>query len=227
MRRALQDTKENLTEFVQQGDYCLLLVGTADNDVPWILKIQEQLASETPGTLYFAFPDEFVSKDAYALEVANRLSLLLALENEQRQADSRETLEPFPDSMLAPRTAPKERLLVAFEHMTQWLTDPSEQRVVMTLMPLSEPPPEYYLFVSEFAIHKGVREPWMDNGRVIARDERATHVTSLACTMPKPTACWPSTSISAPTRWPPAWHKTRSILACRLQSACRTTCSWR
>ncbi len=179
MRRALQDTKENLTEFVQQGDYCLLLIGTADNDVPWVLKIQEQLAGETPGTLYFAFPDDFVSKEAYALEVVTRLNLLLALENEQRQADGRDALEPFPDSMLASRTPPKERVLIAFEHMIKWLADPSEQRVVMTLMPLTEPPPAYYQFVSEFAIHHGVREPWMDNGRLIARDERATHVTSL------------------------------------------------
>ncbi|HEY6725135.1 MAG TPA: hypothetical protein VI197_13970 [Polyangiaceae bacterium] len=180
MRRALQDTKENLTEFVQQGDYCLLLIGTADNDVPWVLKIQEQLASETPGTLYFSFPDDFVTKESYALEIANRLSLLLALENEQRGADGRDALEPFPDSMLAEKTAPKQRLLVAFKHMIEWLTDPSEQRVVMTVMPLTEPPPAYYQFMSEFAIHHGVREAWMDNGRIIARDERATHVTSLS-----------------------------------------------
>jgi len=180
MRRALQDTKENLTEFVQQGDYCLLLIGAADNDVPWVLKVQEQLANETPGTLYFSFPDDFISKEAYALEIANRLQLLMALENEQRQTDGREALEPFPDSMLAEKTPPKQRLLIAFKHMTQWLTDPTEQRVVMTLTPLTEPPPEYYKFISEFAIHNGVREPWMDNGRVIARDERETHVTSLS-----------------------------------------------
>lgn len=180
MRRALQDTKENLAEFVQQGDYCLLLIGTADNDVPWVLKLQEQLAAETPGTLYFAFADAFTTREEYALAIATRLQVLLALENEQRQADGREPLEPFPESMLSARTSPKQRLLVAFEHMQRWLTDLSEQRVVMTLMPLSEPPPGYYQFVSELAIHGGVREPWMDNGRVIARDERATHVTSLS-----------------------------------------------
>jgi len=180
MRRALQDTKENLTEFVQQGDYCLLLIGAADNDVPWVLKVQEQLEAETPGSLYFAFPEAFTTKEEYALEVAKRLQLLLALENEQRQADGREALEPFPDSMLAARTPPKQRLWLAFEHMTQWLTDLTEQRVVMTLMPMAEPPREYYQFISEFASYGGVREPWMDNGRIIARDERVTHVTSLA-----------------------------------------------
>lgn len=180
MRRALRDTKENLAEFVQQGDYCLLLIGTADNDVPWVLKVQEQLAAETPGTLYFAFADAFTTKEAYALSIGNRLQMLLALENEQRQADGREALQPFPDSMLANRTPPKQRLLIAFEHMMRWLTDLTEQRVVMTLMPLAEPPPDYYRFVSEFAIHGGVREPWMDNGRILARDERATHVTSLS-----------------------------------------------
>jgi len=180
MRRALQDTKENLTEFVLQGDYCLLLIGSADNDVPWVLKIQEQLAAETTGTLYFAFPDDFVSKEAYALEAVTRLNLLLALENEQRQADGRDALEPFPDSMLSAKTPPKQRLIIAFAHMKQWLANPSEQRVVMTLLPLNEPPPAYYEFVSEFAIYNGVREPWMDNGRIIARDERETHVTALS-----------------------------------------------
>ncbi|HEU5076466.1 MAG TPA: hypothetical protein VFU02_19885 [Polyangiaceae bacterium] len=180
MRRALQDTKENLTEFVQQADYCLLLIGTADNDVPWVLKVQEQLAAETPGTLYFAFADEFTTKEAYALAIAKRLELMLALENEQRRADGRAALDPFPESMLAAHTAPKERLRIAFQHMTRWLTDLGEQRVVMTLMPLGEPPPGYYRFVCEFAIYDAVREPWMDNGRIIARDERATHVTSLA-----------------------------------------------
>lgn len=180
MRRALQDTKENLTEFVQQGDYCLLLIGAADNDVPWVLKVQEQLESETPGTLYFAFTDAFTTKEAYALEIAQRLQLLLALENEQRQGDGREALEPFPDGMLAGRTPPKQRLWLAFDHMLRWLTDLSEQRVVMTLMPMAEPPREYYQFIAEFAIFNGAREPWMDNGRIIARDERTTHVTALA-----------------------------------------------
>lgn len=180
MRRALQDTKENLAEFVQQGDYSLLLIGAADNDVPWVLKVQEQLAAETPGTLYFAFADAFTTQEEYALAIANRLTLLLTLENEQRQADGRKTLQPFPDAMLAERTAPKQRLLLAFEHMFGWLSDLTEQRVVLTLTPLAEPPPDYYRFISEFAIHDGVREAWMDNGRVIARDERATHATALA-----------------------------------------------
>ncbi|MFZ5891772.1 MAG: hypothetical protein ACOY0T_12015 [Myxococcota bacterium] len=180
MRRALNDTKENLAEFIQQPDYCLLLVGATDADVPFVLKVQEQLAGEVPGSLYFSFGEEFVGKDHYALAIARRLSLLLTLENEQRRSDGRDELEDFPAEMLAPRTPAKRRILLAFQHMFQWLSVPTEQRVVLALMPIKlGDGPAYYEFMAEFAIRDG-REPWMDNGRIIARDDRATHVTALA-----------------------------------------------
>lgn len=182
MRRAINDTKENLAEFVQQPDYCLLLIGAADNDVPFILKIQEQLESELPGSLCFSFAEEFVSKEEYALAVGRRLSLLVELENEQRRGDGREELEAFPDEMLAPSMAPKQRIVTAILHMEKWLSDPSEQRVVMSLLPIQLPEPQargYYAFMCEFAM-RGEREPWMEHGRIIARDDRTTHVTALS-----------------------------------------------
>src|SRR6266487_6331994 len=121
MRRTIKETKENLAEFVQQPASCLLLVGSTDNDVPYFLKIQEQLQGEDPESIYFGFADDFTDEATYALAIAQRLTDLLRLGNEERAGEGRDVLAPFPEAMLAPTTAPRMRLVIAFEHMKQWL----------------------------------------------------------------------------------------------------------
>jgi tetratricopeptide (TPR) repeat protein len=177
MRRTILDTKENLQEFVQQPESCLLLVGAGDGDVAYVLKIQEQLQGEDPASIYFSFADDFLDEATYAQAIAQRLVDLLRAGNEERVAEGRERLAPFPAAMVAPATPARRRLILAFEHMKQWLPSEDEQRIVMALMPLRLSGGSYFNFVSQFA-ELAEREPWMRYGRVIGRDDRATHVAS-------------------------------------------------
>ncbi|HET9959033.1 MAG TPA: hypothetical protein VFQ61_31295 [Polyangiaceae bacterium] len=181
MRRALKDTKENLLEFVEQLDHCLLLVGMSDVEVPYVLKTLEQIRAENPASLYVAFADEFQGEHDYGLAFAQRLEQLLTLENEERAAEKRELLAPFPPDFTAPHTPAKQRIVLAFEHLRGWILDPTVDRVVIALVPMqAQPGPLYGKFVAQFAVHQGVRDPWMAYGRVIGREDRTTHSTSDA-----------------------------------------------
>lgn len=176
MRRALKDTKENLQEFVEHSDHGLLLVGTTEVEIPYVLKIIEQMRAEDPSSLYVAFADEFRDEPSYALAFAERLKLLLDLENEDRVKEKREALAPFPEEFTAPNTVPRRRVVLAIEHLRQWLADPESDRVVIALVPMQAVAgPEYGRFIAQFAVHDARREPWMASGRVIGRDDRNAH----------------------------------------------------
>lgn len=181
MRRAINDTKNNLCEFVEQPDHCLLLVGAAETEVPYLLKILEQMRSENLASLYVAFADEFQDEQQYALAFADRLKVLLDLENEERRGSDRPLLAPFPDEFTAAHTLPARRVVLAFEHLHQWLVDPAADRVVIAFLPMQAAPgPAYGKFIGQFAVHHGRREPWMEYGRLLGREDRTSHSTSAA-----------------------------------------------
>ncbi len=180
MRRTLREVRENLEEFVQQEDHSLLLVGGKDNDFPYFLKIQEQLEGEDPGSIYFAFADDFIDEQNYSLAIARRLADLLVLGNQERANEKRAELAAFPSTMFAAETPCRERLIIALKHMKQWLPNLNEYRIVITLIPLHAPPGNNYLkFISQFAQFEKP-ESWMKYGRIIVRDDRATHSNALA-----------------------------------------------
>ena len=181
MRRTIRETKENLEEFVFQDEYHMLLVGSADPDVAYFLKIEEQLQGEDGGSLYFSFVDDFIDQNSYAFAIAERLNEMLLADNEVRIREGRDALVPFPDTMLAPATEPRRRLLIAVEHMSQWLADPEENRLVITLMPLNMPPGDgYHRFLGLFARYDAPAEPWMQYTRLIGRDDRTTYQAAVA-----------------------------------------------
>lgn len=181
MRRAIKETRENLSEFVEQPDHCLLLVGAGETEVPYVLKVLEQMRGDNLSSLYVTFADEFQGEHQYALAFAERLKLLLELENEERTKDDRALLAPFPDEFTAPQTLATRRVVLAFEHLRQWLEDPALDRIVIAFMPMQAAPgPLYGKFIGQFAIHHAQRAPWMEYGRVIGREDRTTHSTSEA-----------------------------------------------
>jgi tetratricopeptide (TPR) repeat protein len=184
VRRTLRELRENLEEFVLQPDHALLFVGCTDNDVPYVLKTQEQLQGEDPSNVYFAFADPFVDAPSYALTIAQRFRDLFGLADAHRAEHGEPPLSPFPEVVFAPATPPAARIVHAMEHVAQYLPDRAEHRVVVSLLPLSlgttGPSADgYFQLLASFAAH-GAPAPWMQYGRIIGRDHRAGRPGSTA-----------------------------------------------
>jgi len=82
--RALQEIRDNCEEFIWQPDDHLLLVSDADSDVPYVLKVLEQVQGEDEASLYVMIADAFIDADSYAKMVAERCVALYAIANEER-----------------------------------------------------------------------------------------------------------------------------------------------
>ncbi|AKF03407.1 hypothetical protein DB32_000556 [Sandaracinus amylolyticus] len=160
----------------------MLVLGCTDNDVAFALKTQEQIRGAAVGDIHFSYAAPFVDERSWTLGMCETLRVHFELANEERAKKSIEALEQFPERMSAESTSPRERVLIAIEHFTQWLADPAEFRVVFSLLPTAiHNADAYYRFVGSFA-QLGEREPWMEHARVIVRDDRRARPLTQALT---------------------------------------------
>ncbi|MEM6990654.1 MAG: hypothetical protein AAF721_09160, partial [Myxococcota bacterium] len=180
MQRRLDEVRENFTEFVQQPDHAVLLVGCRDHDVAYALKTIEQLDGEDPSSLYICVAEDFADARSYALLVAERLEALYAGMNAALAERGEPQHPPFPPAMTAETTSPRDRIILAIEHLGRRLPNHEAHRIVLALMPLEIlAAGAYAAWVLEFTRGDEL-EPWMKYGRIVARDDAQGTTAGLA-----------------------------------------------
>lgn len=170
MRRLLRELQENLEEFVAQEGYALLVLGCEDVALPYVLKTLEGMEAQDPTGAFLNFAGRFRNASSYALE---SMAMLHAHREaaEGRRPPERPATPPLPAACLAAATAPRDRFVEAARYLRGLLASPTEQRVVLGLLPTEiEDPKGYAELVAQF-VPAGAVEPWHDAVRFVVRDD--------------------------------------------------------
>lgn len=137
MRRAFEELQEVLTEFVEQDEHTLLVLGGADSEMGYALKALEAVEAANEHDLFFAFPLPFQTASEWVTQVASLVSAQIDATNEHRAKDGQEPLPPFPLGLcIDVRIAPEARLRSVVEYL-DGLRPTSEARLVIALLPVS------------------------------------------------------------------------------------------
>lgn len=182
--RRLAEFRAHCEEFIWQPDDAVLLVSGGDGDVPYALKILEQVEGADEASLYVMIADDYLDADTYARTIAGRCVALYEVANAGRAERNEPPLAPFPERMNAPGVSPRERLVIAIEHLGARLPDAEDYRVVLALLPLVVHDwADYAQFVAEFTLLPPPApqrdEPWRAYARLFLRDQR-DHVIGAA-----------------------------------------------
>jgi len=175
--RRLAELRAHCEEFIWQPDDHLLLVSGVDGDIPYVLKVLEQVEGHDEAALYVMIADEYLDADTYACTIAGRCVQLYEVVNEERVRRNEAPLLPFPAALTQSRLDPHERIVLAIEHLGARLPNSEEYRVVFALLPLRiHDWASYAGFVAGFAVMlkagTAPRQPWQTYARLLLRDQR-------------------------------------------------------
>lgn len=175
--RRLAELRAHSEEFIWQPEDHVLLVSGVDNDMAYVLKVLEQVEGNDEASLYVMIADEYLDADTYARTVAGRCVLMYEVVNEERAKLDEPPLEPFPAEMTDERLPPRDRIVMAIEHLGARLPNPEEFRVVFALLPLTVHDwGDYAQFVADFTQLPPPApqrdEAWPLYTRIFMRDQR-------------------------------------------------------
>lgn len=175
--RRLAELRAHCEEFIWQPDDHLLLVASTDGDIPYVLKVIEQVEGADEASLYVMIADDYLDADTYARTIAGRCVELYEVVRQELETRKLPALEPFPKALTESKLSPRERIVMAIEHLGKRLPNAEDHRVVFALLPITVRDwPEYAGFVAEFARLPPPApqrsEPWPAYARIFVRDQR-------------------------------------------------------
>jgi tetratricopeptide (TPR) repeat protein len=175
--RRLADLYAHCDEFIWQPDDHVLLVSGVDGDIPYVLKVLEQVEGNDEASLYMMIGDPYLDPDTYARTVAGRCVEYYAMADAERQERGEPPLEPFPEALTQAPMSPRDRIVMAIEHLGVRLPDAVDYRVVFALLPMQVHDwGSYAKFVAEFTRLPPPApqrdEDWPVYARMLFRDTR-------------------------------------------------------
>jgi tetratricopeptide (TPR) repeat protein len=169
MWRKLDELKQTLSGFVEQRESLLLVVSSADLEVPYVLKTLEGIDDTSPSDLFLTFAEPFTRAPEYAAAIMKHLRGQMAVARAKGEGEPFPPLPAICDDEAAP---PPARLRAAVDHVAALVPARGGHKVVWGLLPLHVADQEGYArIVGQFVPWRGP-EPWMRGLRVVARDDR-------------------------------------------------------
>ena len=175
--RRLAELSAHCTEFIWQPDDHVLLVSGADGDIPYVLKVLEQVEGNDDASLYVMIADEYKDPDTYARTVAGRCVEYYAMADAELAQRNEPPLDPFPAALTELRMRPRDRIVMAIEHLGKRLPDFDDYRVVFAMLPMAiHDWSSWAQFVAEFTLLPPPApqrdETWPAFARLFFRDQR-------------------------------------------------------
>lgn len=173
--RRLTELRTNCEEFIWQPDEHVLLVSGHDSDMAYVLKVLEQVEGHDEASLYLSIADEYLDADNYARMIASRCIDVYDVVAKEIEERGEPPLAPFPAALTTNKQlSPRDRVVMAIEHLGARLPNTDEHRVVVVLLPLAVHDwVDYAKFIGTFARRAGAPpEPWSIYARLFLRDQR-------------------------------------------------------
>ncbi len=175
--RRLAEFRAHCEEFIWQPDDHVLLISGTDGDVPYVLKVLEQVEGHDEASLYVMIADAYLDADTYARTVAGRCVQLYEVASAECVERKEPPLQPFPAALTEAPLGPRDRIVTAIEHLGARLPNVDDHRVVFALLPtVVHDWADYATFVADFTRMPPpappLTAPWPAYARLLLRDGR-------------------------------------------------------
>src|SRR5688572_19137959 len=171
MKKKINELKETLHAFIDQGDDLCLVVSAADTDMPLVFKVIESVDQEQPSDIVLSFAHSATTGPAYVDGV------MLAVDTQIKGANVLREVEGLPPWSLLPPVChdstqlEKSRILQAMRHVRAFFPANEDHRIVWCFLPATIGNKMAYSKVMvELLPARGI-EPWMHSQRILIRED--------------------------------------------------------
>jgi tetratricopeptide (TPR) repeat protein len=131
----LEELQAALDTFIEEDERFVFLLTTNDDELPLVVPLLEQMDEASPPDVYFIDVAPVGDLVTYVNAVIEHVRAELAEVNQAREQEGREPLAAIPAECQEEDVPALDRLRCLISHMTTWVTDADEQRMVVALLP--------------------------------------------------------------------------------------------
>jgi hypothetical protein len=168
----LEELQGQLFAFIDQRAQPVMFLTSFDEELPTIVRVLDGLDGECPGDVFFTYTAPVASPVAYVDGALAAVIEQLAELNEERRENGTPPLAAPPPGCSSQSADPYQRLQWLFAHMTTWLPQDEDHRLVVALLPEHITNQETHARIAGTLVPLRDCPPWMQNVRFVLRDER-------------------------------------------------------
>jgi hypothetical protein len=166
MRKAINQFRNLLLDFVEQRDDLMLVVACPPSEAALLLKLLLDEEKAQARDLYYLAADDFASGRAYADALAGRLKRDYEASLESVDSGD-EPLPALPETCLTPESPAHERLKAAFGYTRALLPLSTGHRVIWGMSPAKIDNLNEYVALLQACLPRPALEKWMRGTRLI------------------------------------------------------------
>ncbi len=136
MKRKFEILRETLTEFAQQDEFPMLVVGCRSEELAYVSKFLQDLEQSLPSHLISVFGQDFIEPHAWLDAIVTAIHAQIDFAGPARAERGEPPFPPLPLELCDQRCAPPQRLLALLQYLPQLLPNEDDYRIVVGLLPL-------------------------------------------------------------------------------------------
>jgi tetratricopeptide (TPR) repeat protein len=144
MKRKFEILRETLTEFAQQDEFPMLVVGCRSEELPYVSKFLQDLEQSLPSHLVSVFGQDFIEPGAWLDAIVAAIRTQLDFAAPSRAERGEPPFPPLPLELCDQRSPAPQRLLALLRYLPTLLPNQHDYRVVVGLLPLRCPDPNAF-----------------------------------------------------------------------------------
>jgi hypothetical protein len=178
----MEDLRENLDEFVEQTDYCLLVVSCTPDEGLYVSTLLGAMDETRPDSVFWVFVDPFEDAPQYVNALVASLQRQLDAGSAVRTERGEPPFPEMPAGVRDLRADPAQRFEVLLRFLPQLLDDPLAQTFVLGLLPTACRDELAFAQLIVRVLPHPKRPEWLEPLRIVTLDprERPCLLTVLA-----------------------------------------------
>jgi hypothetical protein len=178
----MEDLRENLDEFVEQTDYCLLVVSCTPDEGLYVSTLLGAMDETRPDSVFWVFVDPFEDAPQYVNALVASLQRQLDAGSAVRTERGEPPFPEMPAGVRDLRADPAQRFEVLLRFLPQLLDDPRAQTFVLGLLPTACRDELAFAQLIVRVLPHPKRPEWLEPLRIVTLDprERPCLLTVLA-----------------------------------------------
>ncbi len=171
MKQIFEKLRDDLDWYVDQTDHVALVIDGTDNEIPYVLKVLEQVEGTHDADMFLLFAHPCDDEQSYLSAIMASLQAQLEALNLSREEEGEQPWEPLPSTCSDPAAHPSDRIVAFLNYLRPKLPE-GDHRVVFGLLPVRIGNAEAYARVLSGLLPWQGIQPWMANTRLVLRDDR-------------------------------------------------------
>jgi hypothetical protein len=168
----IEELQATLYAFVDQEEQPVLVLTSFDEEVPTIVRVLDSVDGESPSDIVFFHTAPIAGAVPYVDGVLAAVLEQLGEVNEERTQNGDTPIAEPPPPCSSPNIDPFERLRLLISYMATWLPEGGDHRLVFALLPDQIANRQAHARIANALVPIQSRPPWMENVRLILRDDR-------------------------------------------------------